>query len=584
MFNKDKREFLFYFLAGFLISLPMIIYTISNPDIGWHIASGRYIVENFTVPRFDFMSWTKYGTQWIDTEWLTQLIYYLVYSLDGYRSLYILKLFNMFLMGFSFSLLVKSFKVSYFNIIWLLPAFFFSAINLLDLRPDNYSVILFILLFILLNRITDDDSLSSKTLIEIAVMFILWANIHPGYTYGLIMIAIYFSGMLFNENLGYIYGDTKKIKFDRSKKYLTILITAFVSTLINPYGYQIYSVFFFHFSNLADCQRYINEWQAPDIVDLNLFYFYVFAIITIVVYLYNFLKTKKTDFIEVFLLLFFIISAALYTRLNIYAVIIVSMIFIKVFQKYFSNIKFKILCSVVFIAPFYYIFYKASVIENSDLINNKYYSSFGSYSSVDFIKDNIKYFKNLKIYNGYNVGGFLDGELYGVVKTFMDGRYLFLDMLPEHLEAYTTKDSWEKFSNKYGFDMAVISIHPYAKTKSYQTKIGKENYKFQRPYYYELFDPDKWALIYFDKRSMIIIKRSSAGADILKDNEYNLIKPYDFDRLYIDTLINKKIVKDIKKELINYIRKYNGNDESFSDVFVYIYKDMIDIEKGRFKY
>ncbi|MEF3280566.1 MAG: hypothetical protein K6357_06335 [Elusimicrobiota bacterium] len=582
--TKRNREFLIYFFIAFLISLPIIFLAIENPDLGWHLSAGRYIVENLSIPRSDFITWTKEKMPWVNSEWGTEVIYYLVYLAGKYKALYILRLINLFLVSITMAFILRLARVPFFNLIWFLPMFFLSILNILDLRPDNYSILFFAFLLHFLYKRRDDEYCDSRSFMIVVTLFVVWANIHPGYTYGLFLIAIHFVGTLLNENLGYIYGVDKKIKFTKSSKYALMFIIAFIATFINPYGYKIYSVFWEHFLNLEKYQNFIVEWQVLDIDRVNILFYYFFSFFTVSVYLYKFIRERIVDFVDVFLLLFFVVNSVMHIRLNAYGSIVASLIFLSMFSKSLYKTRYKIIFAILALVPVYMVALKMFPIELFNVINDRFYFASGTYSSVNFIKENKKYLKNLRMYNGWNIGGFLSWELYGYKKTFMDGRYIFTDMLSEHITANTYKEAWEKFSEKYNFDFAVLAISKDVKHTIFKTSVGKKEYKFYRPYFYENIDPKKWAVIYFDKRTLIIARRDRVPQNFLKDNEYVFLKPYDFDRLYIDTIIDKKFLKDIKKEIIRYQRKYNGNPETFSDVFIYIFHDIIDMEKGIFKY
>lgn len=579
-----EREFLFYFFGGLLLSFFALFLIIENPDLGWHLRSGKHILTTLSILDYDFMTWTKLGERWINSEWATQVIYYVTYYLGGYKGLYILRILNIFVMGFAVSFLIRLFDISAFNLIWVLPVFFLSALNLMDLRPDNYSVILFIFLLIFLYKRRDDNILSSKDFLSVTFLFVIWTNLHPAYTYGLVLILIHFLGMLLNENLNYIYGYDKNIKFDKSYKYLIIFLACFFATFINPYGYHIYSVFFEHFKNLSKYQSYITEWQDLDIDRINVLFFYIYTFVTVFIYLCKFLRKRVIDFVDVFMMIFFTFNAIWHIRLSIYCSVIMMLVFLKIFKENLNTLKYKIIMILAFLPVVYYISINIFQLEFVNLINNRYYISSGTYGSVDFIKNNYKYLKNLKMYNGWNIGGFLDFELADYKKTFMDGRYIFTDMLDEHINAFLSNENWEKFADKYGFDMAVLAITKDIKMNTYRVQIKGKKYDFKRPYYLQIFDFNKWPIIYFDKRTIIIVRRSSISSEFLKKNEYIFLKPYDFDKLYIDTLIDKKYANEIKKEIIKYNRNNFNNLESFTDVTSYIFYDMIEIEKGNFKY
>src|SRR5205809_7710715 len=59
-----------------------------DPDTLWHIAVGRRILETGSFPWVDDLSHTFAGHPWIANQWLSQIIYYLVYDAGGWRAVF----------------------------------------------------------------------------------------------------------------------------------------------------------------------------------------------------------------------------------------------------------------------------------------------------------------------------------------------------------------------------------------------------------------------------------------------------------------------------------------------------------------
>src|ERR1700733_5382272 len=66
------------FLAG--------LHTVSDLDIGWQLATGRYLVEHHQIPRVELFSYTAQGTEWIYPPF-SGGIFYLLNLLGGYSAL-----------------------------------------------------------------------------------------------------------------------------------------------------------------------------------------------------------------------------------------------------------------------------------------------------------------------------------------------------------------------------------------------------------------------------------------------------------------------------------------------------------------
>ena len=63
---------------------------LGDPDSQWHVAIGRWIWTHGAVPRTDLFSHTFAGAPWIAKEWLSQLILFAAYQLDGWRGVAVL--------------------------------------------------------------------------------------------------------------------------------------------------------------------------------------------------------------------------------------------------------------------------------------------------------------------------------------------------------------------------------------------------------------------------------------------------------------------------------------------------------------
>jgi hypothetical protein len=68
--------------AFFFASRPL-----SDGDFWWHLRTGEFIVRNHSIPRTDPFSFSNFGKPWVAHEWLSDLIFYLVYSHFGFNTL-----------------------------------------------------------------------------------------------------------------------------------------------------------------------------------------------------------------------------------------------------------------------------------------------------------------------------------------------------------------------------------------------------------------------------------------------------------------------------------------------------------------
>ncbi|MCX7641839.1 MAG: hypothetical protein N2Z20_04315 [Elusimicrobiales bacterium] len=569
---KKNLEYAFFSVFGFLLSIPFFILPISNCDVGWHLSNGRYIVENFKIPNTDFISWLGNNREWINSEWLVHVIYYLIYKVNQYFSLYLFKFFNMILLCFGFFLLyAKRLKLSPFTFIWFIPSLYLSFALSLDLRPDNYSFFLFVVLIYFLETFIDKD-FSFKNIFILLFIFITWANLHSGFIFGLLTIVIYAFSYLISDNINYFRRLTNEINIIRFKRYIVYFLFSLIGVLINPYGYKIFKVFLSHYFDMEKISDYIAEWQAPDIfINASTFYYFVFSFIVILLYLIKFLKDRDFRLSDILLLVSFTISSFLHLRLAGFGSIIVHIILARYFGKNINENKY-FKYGIVFVFYYFYFWFEiyANLINSySYFTRNIYYSnSFVSKAAIKFLNENWDVFSNRKMYNGWSSGGELGWNFYGKQRIFIDGRYIFLDILEEHLNAMISYSKWKNFYTKYNFDFAIYSIYGQKEIKITRLRYNNKIYIIGRPFYLESIDFDKWSIVFFDSVNLIIVRRDRFPKEFINKYEYRCILPYDFERMYLDIHVLNRNIDCFKKEMINYLRREIDNPNAFISFFI----------------
>lgn len=578
---NHKIESLILFFFSIILIFGFFIEPIFNPDIGWHLSIGKYIVENLKIPYTDFLSWTFAGKEWINTEWLVDVIYYLFFIFWGYEGLYFLKLFNIFLISLAVYFYFIIAGINMFNLLWIIPSLFLFSESVFTLRPDNYSVLFFILAINLVELVRIRN-VEKKHYVLASLLFLLWVNMHGAYFYGLVLIGIYLFSSIITENLSYIYGNEKKIYFNSSKTYFYLLLFSFFSTLLNPHGYKIYSTIFDHFYLIEKIEVYISEWKNTDFFDsLSLKYGFVSTIVFLIAYLVKFIKQRKLNLVDVFLLFFFILSGALHVRLIVFSSIITHFVFIRYFKDELNSYLRYIMVGLFFLFYVYvglyenfFNFYYNYTVKDEE---NYYTNLFLSKGTVKFIEENYDFFKDKKMFNDWNSGGELGWRFNGRIKVFMDGRYIFIPLLEEQYIAFSSVENWRIFSNAYGIDYAVISNASIMKKK---IEVKKDSIYIRRPIYLRFFDKKNWSLVYFDFRNIIIVNNEKFPKDFLEKYKYNCLLPND-EEFMIYELENNNRVDCYKKDLVNYLRRELNNKDSFSFFYIEILRELKEYENER---
>lgn len=72
------------FLPPLLASKPGLF---GDGDVSWHVAAGRWILQNRAIPTTDPFSFTMAGQPWIAHEWLSEIIYASAFDFAGFAGL-----------------------------------------------------------------------------------------------------------------------------------------------------------------------------------------------------------------------------------------------------------------------------------------------------------------------------------------------------------------------------------------------------------------------------------------------------------------------------------------------------------------
>lgn len=76
--------------TGFLLCVLSGEKVLGDPDTNWHIAGGRWMIENASWPTTDFYSHTFDGHRWIAKEWLSQLLLAFAWDVGSWRGVVVL--------------------------------------------------------------------------------------------------------------------------------------------------------------------------------------------------------------------------------------------------------------------------------------------------------------------------------------------------------------------------------------------------------------------------------------------------------------------------------------------------------------
>ncbi|MCC6954721.1 MAG: hypothetical protein IT290_11430 [Deltaproteobacteria bacterium] len=164
--------------------------SLRDPDLGWHVVVGRWILANATVPTVDHWTMFAHGQPWVAYSWLPEVVFAAVdrgFSASGLYFLQMtLALALSFVSYFVYSALSRNMLVG-----GLLGALVtISTFSHFGLRPQSL-VWIYLLLTVGLCARIEDRGLKRFECCGLLVLFSLWANTHTSTLFGLVTVGLW---------------------------------------------------------------------------------------------------------------------------------------------------------------------------------------------------------------------------------------------------------------------------------------------------------------------------------------------------------------------------------------------------------
>ena len=247
-----KKVFNFYVFAYafFFASRPL-----SDGDFWWHLKAGEYIVKTRSVPKTDHFSFTNYGKQWISHEWLSEAIFYLVYSRLGFNVLiFIFALIT----AFAFWIVFRRIQAHVFIGAFATWLGVWSILPTIGVRPRVFTLLFASVYLALLTRYAREGE--GRAIWWLVPIMAVWANLHAGYLLGLVFIAVTIVGVLLDA---WSEGEPIRPLSTRLRTLSLVLLASVGAVSLNPHGLRTY-VFPFEFFISPVQQENVMDWLSPD--------------------------------------------------------------------------------------------------------------------------------------------------------------------------------------------------------------------------------------------------------------------------------------------------------------------------------
>ncbi len=494
---------LIFLLAGVMFFHGL---TSINADIGRHIKLGEIIWQTGTVPKINLLSFTAPEYPFINHHWLSEVIFYKVYSLgsdwiSGLKSIMVFKVIILLATYFLFFLAVRKRNIFAVTIAFLVSIFVFSART--EPRPEIFSYLFFAAYLLIIYKVKERPTLNFKLstfslLWLLPVIQLFWVNMHIYFAIGPIIFLFFLIDRFVNSKF------TKYNFIQNSKFEILIFLLIILANLANPNFYQgavypltvlnNYGYSVVENSSLFFLAKYFGSWAPQD--KLFLISFLVLAGSFIVSFWQNKLSWLKTRIFDLLLVAMTVaLSFKMQRNIPLFALSLWPVMaknlddflnFEKLKRWFYAGTIFVLIASIyLVISGRFYDWLDSAKMFGLNVSSSAQYGT-------DFIKTN-----NIQgpMFNNFDIGSYLVWQLYPNQKVFVDGRpeaypVEFFDKIYKPMQR--DEKVWQTMSEKYAINYVFFAHTDMTEwSQEFLTRISKDR---------------EWPMVFLNDAAAVFLK------------------------------------------------------------------------------
>jgi hypothetical protein len=216
-------------------------------DLWWHLAAGRWMWEQRSLPWVDPWSFTRAGQPWLHHEWLADLVYEAWVRAFGMESLVYWKwavvLATFLLLLRLLHRMTDSVVASGASAALAIA----TAAPFLDLRPHLYSLLGYLLVLSCL-------FLHPRLAWSLPLLFAVWVNLHGGFFFGLMALTV----VLAVTSWWSPPPPPERLRVG------AVWLGCLLGSLVNPYGLRAFGYpLKYAFDTTSPFRALLTEWSSP---------------------------------------------------------------------------------------------------------------------------------------------------------------------------------------------------------------------------------------------------------------------------------------------------------------------------------
>ena len=486
------------FLAG--------LRTVSDYDIFWQLATGRWVAQHHTTFSTDVFSYTAQGQPWIYPVG-SGLLFYAAFLLGGYV---LLSWLGAIVCVGTIALLLRRGSA----ITAALAVIAVSAIAARTApRADMFTVLLFAAF---LSILWEQYENGTGKLWILPFLMVAWVNLHLGFLAGLALTGLYAAA----EAILLLGGQQRLRTKARLKAALPWLVATLFATLVNPWGWNIYRAILRQEAAMSIHSERITEWARISLTSASVqqalslrdpasageWLLLAGAVIAIV-------AVFRRQWSAALLLAGTVWMAMQHVRflalLACVVVVVGGAVLTPVLEAAGSRIRDRRLYTILGGGVAAALILLAG-LRSIDLVSNRYYrtgteiNSFGSGLSWWFPEGAMAFIERehfpREVFNGYEAGGFLIWRLGSSYRDYIDGRAIpfgpeLFSHLQQILQSPPDSPGWRNEADALGINTVVLSLARY------------NGLKFVGSVLPQYCNSETWRPVYLDEVSAVFVRR-----------------------------------------------------------------------------
>jgi hypothetical protein len=433
-------------------------------DFWHHLARGREIVNRGQLLNHDIFTYTVAGQEFRDANWLSQVLYYLLYQAGG---LDLVLVVNSLTVALTILLVVlfcwqRSESLGIASAVGTLV--FLGSWQVLTLRPQTFSLLLFVLIYWALDRARRQP----RWLMVPPVLIALWTNLHGAFPAGVLLVGCYLLATLWQA-----WRASRLRRDPASWQFGGCLAASVLATLVNPYGWGIY-----HYVGLTSnraAARGIVEWLPPSL-DLALGWAFGVSLL-LLVGLSTLLWLRQRRYPgaqDVLLLLCFGLLAGRSMRMVVWWLLVVAPVLTTLLaslrrapepgpaRRSQPGLAPALVFAAILLAVFFCL---PGLAQYNPLLRNAHPNSSSTEANLDLVRQQLQAESSSgRIFTRFEWGEYLSWSASPQFSVFMDGRIEIYpdDVWQQYIDLTSGHDDWQQILDQYQVDFLVLDTQYHA--------------------------------------------------------------------------------------------------------------------------